>query len=400
MVKRALLIGVDAYQHGLDPLSTTVKNVERLAQVLRNSEIGGYEVTALPNPTAQKMGIEIEQLFAMCSKSDLALFFFSGHGITNDAGDLFFATCDTQLNSDGTLKEATAIAASSVRQWITNSRCKHQVVILDCCFSGAFSLNFRAMNDGKVDIRNQLDAKATVEPTSKSPASAGSAQNSLGLEGRAVLTSSDSTKYSFEQKDSDLSIYTRYLVAGLETGLADSDEDGYISAHGLHEYAKKRVQDEAPAMNPKFFAHKEGHGILLARSEPKQPDLVYEILLINYAKEGEIPDSARPYLEELAEELGLSPDRAREIEEKVLKLSQKLQKKKLVYSQQFTHLLAREQQFPFNKETSDVLKELEKSLRLRKEDVEQIQKAEVLNLCKTKLVEVIEEANRRSTTTV
>ncbi len=76
MVKRALLIGVDAYQHGLVPLTSPVKNVERLDQVLRNSEIGGYEVKLLPNPTAQEMRIEIEQLFAMCSRSDLLYIFF------------------------------------------------------------------------------------------------------------------------------------------------------------------------------------------------------------------------------------------------------------------------------------------------------------------------------------
>lgn len=398
MVRRALLIGVDAYQHGLDPLSTTVKNVERLAQVLKNSEIGGYEVTALLNPTARKMGIEIEQLFVRCSKSDLALFFFSGHGIKNDAGDLFFATCDTQLNSDGTLKEATAIAASSVRQWMNNSRCKHQVVILDCCFSGAFSPNVIAMDDGKVDIRNQLDAKDIVKLTSQSPAPGNSAQNLLGLEGRAVLTSSDSTKYSFEQKDSDLSIYTRNLVEGLETGVADSDEDGYISAHGLHEYAKKRVQEEAPAMSPKFFAHKEGHGILLARSQPEEPESVYRRTVTINAKEGEIPDTIRPLLEALRKELELTPGRATEIEKEVLEPSRELQRKKLVYKQQFTQLLVSEKQFPLSKTTSGVLKELEKSLRLRKEDVEQIQKSEVLNLCKTKLVEVMRQGSRHRTT--
>lgn len=398
MVRQALLIGVNAYQHGLDPLSTTVKNVERLAQVLRSSEIGGYDVIALPNPTARKMGIEIEQLFVRCSKSDLALFFFSGHGIKNDAGDLFFATCDTQLNSDGTLKEATAIAASSVRQWMNNSRCNHQVVILDCCFSGAFSPNVMAMADGKVDIRNQLDAKDIVKPTSKSPASGSSAQNSLGLEGRAVLTSSDSTKYSFEQKDSDLSIYTRYLVEGLETGVADSDKDGHISAHGLHEHAKKRVQEESPLMNPKFFAHKEGHGILLARSQPEEPESVYWKAVKNYAEEGEIPDGARPLLEALRKVLELTPDRAREIEKEVLEPSRELQRKKLVYKEQFTLLLVREQQFPLSRTTSGVLKELEKSLRLRKEDVEQIQKSEVLNLCKIKLTEVIRQGSRHRTT--
>ncbi|MEM8717680.1 MAG: hypothetical protein AAGE84_00015 [Cyanobacteria bacterium P01_G01_bin.39] len=40
-------------------------------------------------------------------------------------------------------------------------------------------------------------------------------QTQLGGEGRAVLTSSTSTQYSFEQQESDLSIYSRYIVEGI-----------------------------------------------------------------------------------------------------------------------------------------------------------------------------------------
>ncbi|MGF2035678.1 MAG: hypothetical protein RMZ43_010255 [Nostoc sp. CmiVER01] len=83
------------------------------------------------------------------------------------------------------------------------SRSKRQVVILDSCFSGAFAEGLSAKDDGTINIREQL-----------------------GGEGRAVLTSSSSTQYSFEQQGSDLSIYTRYLIEGITTGAADLDEDG------------------------------------------------------------------------------------------------------------------------------------------------------------------------------
>lgn len=60
----------------------------------------------------------------------------------------------------------------------------------------------------------------------------GSAKNItvlIGGKGRAILTSSTSTQYSFEQEGSELSVYTKYLVEGIEKGEADLEDDGWIA---------------------------------------------------------------------------------------------------------------------------------------------------------------------------
>lgn len=80
----------------------------------------------------------------------------------------------------------------------------------------------------------------------------------VGKEGRVILTSSSATQYSFEQQGSELSIYTRYLVEGIETGAADQDDDGWISVDELHEYASNKVQEVSPAMSPQFYPVREG----------------------------------------------------------------------------------------------------------------------------------------------
>lgn len=51
-------------------------------------------------------------------------------------------------------------------------------------------------------------------------------QEQLGGKGRAILTSSTSTQSSFEQEGYELSVYTLYLVEGIEKGAADKDGDG------------------------------------------------------------------------------------------------------------------------------------------------------------------------------
>lgn len=112
------------------------------------------------------MRVEIETLFASRSRDDLVLLFFSGHGIKDDQGKLYFATRDTRKTPAGELIRATALEAGFVHELMSNSRCRHQVVILDCCFSGAFAAGMGAKDSGVVDIAGQLGGEGRVVLTS------------------------------------------------------------------------------------------------------------------------------------------------------------------------------------------------------------------------------------------
>lgn len=247
MMKVALLIGVSEYEPGLNPLPAAVRDVEAMQRVLQNPDIGGFDkVKPLINPDRQSMESEIEALFTGSSKDDLVLLFFSGHGIKDDGGKLYFATCNTCKNPAGDLMRSTAVSAETVLEVMKKSRAKQQAVILDCCFSGAFDPSLQAKDDGSLDLQR------------------------LGAEGRVVLASSSSTQYSFEQKDADLSIYTQHLIEGIETGDGDENNDGEISIAELHDYAVKKVQEEVPNMTPKIIVLKDkGYEIILARTKAK-----------------------------------------------------------------------------------------------------------------------------------
>lgn len=205
MTKVALLIGVSEYEPGLNPLPAAVKDIEALHRVLQDPEIGGFdEVKVLANPDRQTMESEIETLFDGRTKDDLILLFFSGHGIKDAAGTLYFASRNTRKNAKGDLSRSTAVETRFVHNVMNNSRAKRQAVILDCCFSGAFDPSLQAKDDSSFDLQGQL-----------------------GAEGRVVLASSSSVQYSFAQKEADLSIYTQYLVEGIETGEADHNKNGH-----------------------------------------------------------------------------------------------------------------------------------------------------------------------------
>lgn len=305
MVKMALAIGVSDYEPGLNPLPGATRDIEAIQRVLQHPEIGGFdEVKTLSNPEPLVMQEAIETLFSSRKKDDLVLLFFSGHGIKDDNGKLYLATRITRKNPQGELIRATAVPASFVQDIMGNSRSQRQVVILDCCFSGAFAEGWLAKDDGSIDVKKQL-----------------------GGEGRAVLTSSTSTQYSFEQEGSDLSTYTRYLVEGIATGVADLDSDGVVSIDELHEYAKGKVQEAAPAMKPEIYAVKEGYKIRISQAPTEDPKLRYRKEVEYFASRGVISAVGRNVLDALRNGLGLLPEESAAIENEVLKPYQDYQKR-------------------------------------------------------------------------
>ena len=349
MAKMALVIGVGEYEPSLTPLPGSLRDVEAMQRVLEHPEVGGFdEVKTLLNPAPQKMQEAIETLFSGRKKDDLVLLFFSGHGVKDDSGKLYLATRITRKTDKGELVRATAVPTRFVQDIMSNSRSRRQVVILDCCFSGAFAEGWLAKDDGSVDVKTQL-----------------------GGEGRAVLTSSTSTQYSFEQEGSDLSTYTRYLVEGIETGAADLDSDGVVSVDELHEYAKGKVQEAAPAMKPEIYAVKEGYKIHLSQAPTNDPKLRYRKEVERCASQGKISTISRYTLDALQASLKLLPDDSIKIEDEVLKPYQEYQEKLLQYKEVLLEALKREQ--PLNSDTYGELKRFQKVLNLRDEDTLQIE---------------------------
>jgi EAL domain-containing protein (putative c-di-GMP-specific phosphodiesterase class I) len=262
--KIALLIGVSEYESGLNLLPAAVKDVKAMQRVLQNSKIGGFdEVKILTNPDTHTMHLEIETFFCGRNKEDILLLYFSGHGIKDDYGRLYFATRITQKNLNNQLIKSTAVAANFVHDQMNNSRSKRQIIILDCCFSGAFEPSLILKDDSSVDLQGQL-----------------------GAEGRVVLASSSSTQYSFEEQGADISVYTNYLVEGIETGAGDLDQDGKISARELHKYACDRLEDKSFSMKPKIIVLKdEGFDIVIAQTNNMTNKQKLEIIQNNNIQE-------------------------------------------------------------------------------------------------------------------
>ena len=251
MSKYALLVGVSEYRaEDFKPLPSATADVEAMRRVLQHSEMGGFpadQIVVLTNPTKNEVESAIFNLFAGKQSDDLLLFYFSGHGVKDDTGKLYFTVPDTQKFQE-MLMGHTAIAASMLHDQMDRSASEYQVLVLDCCFSGAIAKGMTIKDDGGVDVRSQL-----------------------GGRGRAIFTASSSTQYSFQQDDLPLSVYTQFFVEGIEKGAADLDGDGQISADELHRYVFKEVKTLVPAMTPQFYPVEQGYQIYLAKSPNLAP---------------------------------------------------------------------------------------------------------------------------------
>ncbi|MFN6188327.1 MAG: caspase, EACC1-associated type [Microcystis sp.] len=340
------------------PISSAILDVEAMRRVLEHPDMGAFDqVTVLPNPDKGSMEKAVDDLFADRQKDDLVLLYFSGHGLKAQNARFFLSTRDTGRDQNGDFRRATALAASKLQEYITDSRSQRQIIILDCCFSGALVQG--------MPIKGELNI-----------------QEELGGKGRAILTSSSPIEYSFESDNNDLSIYTKYLVEGIETGAADKDGDQLISVNELHEYASERVKEAAPAMTPKFYLSLEGEDTIYLAKSPlaaTNPIFIYREkvreILDEWSKENICKENfnrvERNCLNELRNELDLSLNEADIIEQENLAPFRKRLQNLTEYKATFRELLA--DSISITEGNRRRLKELQSRYGLRDEDIQVIE---------------------------
>jgi formylglycine-generating enzyme required for sulfatase activity len=351
MTKLALLIGVSEYGAGFQPLPSAVEDVDALYRVLVDSERGEFlapNIKVLKNPDRQEMENEIYWLFHDREADDLLLLYFSGHGIKDERNKFYLGTRITEKNDRGSLVPTSAVAATSLHDRIESSLSERQVIVLDACYSGAIAKGMTIKDDGRVNVEDYLGGK-----------------------GRAILTSSSAIDYAFGS-EAGLSIYTRYLVEGIATGAADLDEDDWISVDELHGYVAKKLRKAAPAMTPEFYPVQDGYKILLAKSRRDDPKLKYEREFQKRVEAGQGKFSlfVRKILEGKQQEWGISPEVAQEIENRVLQPYREYQGKLTEYEQTLTEAVA--MGYPFSESEQAELKEYQQQLKLRDEDIAEI----------------------------
>jgi Caspase domain len=148
-LRKALIVANDSYEHeGLKHLLAPVADAQALARVLGDIQIGDFDVHVVRNEPAHVIQGRIEDLFSESRAEDVLLLHFSCHGLKSESGELFFAARNTRPNRLG----STAISAEFVQRCMRASRSRSIVLLLDCCYGGAFSQGVAVRAAGDVNV--------------------------------------------------------------------------------------------------------------------------------------------------------------------------------------------------------------------------------------------------------
>lgn len=182
-MRKALMVGIDHYTY-IKPLSGCVNDAHAMKATLeRHADgtvnfatprilTGSFPVDAVER---KELKAAVRELFE--GDSEIALFYFAGHGYIEDTGG-FLCAGDCKTGDDGfPLSELLTIASAS--------HARNKVIILDSCHSGI------------AGDRPKLQGFAEV------------------CEGMTILTASTADQYAYEVPGGGAGIFTTLLVDAL-----------------------------------------------------------------------------------------------------------------------------------------------------------------------------------------
>lgn len=131
----ALIVAVGSYDNVmLKSLPSTAQDAIDLSSVLGDPEIGDFEIQILSNEPSHKIIEAAENFVSDREPDDLILMHFSCHGLKDKDGRLYLAGTNTRPDR----LIGTALPATQINDLLLNSRSRQRVLMLDCCYGGAF----------------------------------------------------------------------------------------------------------------------------------------------------------------------------------------------------------------------------------------------------------------------
>ncbi len=194
-MRKALVVGINNYPSS--PLHGCINDAIAIGTCIESNGDGSpnFSVRLLKDVgTKSELKGQIKEVFS--GDCDTALFYFSGHGFFDELGGGMIVTPDYKQNDEG-------ISMDEILHIANESKAKNRVIILDCCYSGAFG----------------------------TPTISGGKNAQIG-EGVSILTASKADEVSIEFNGKG--IFTNLLIDALHGGAADLR--GHITPGSIYSY--------------------------------------------------------------------------------------------------------------------------------------------------------------------
>lgn len=198
---KALIVGIDKYP--LNPLNGCVHDAVEIAALLGENADGSPNFDVKLKCDIQTKSELLDDLHSLFDEgeSDIALFYFSGHGTDELAGQI--VTPDLKGRDMG-------VSMNEILRMANISKSKNKIIILDCCYSGNFG-----------------DLSAV-----------GSSDAIIG-KGVTILTASNRDEVAVEDGITGHGVFTELLIQALKGGAADVS--GNITPASLYSFVDQSL---------------------------------------------------------------------------------------------------------------------------------------------------------------
>ncbi len=229
----AVVIGIDDYLYW-PKLSNAVNDAKDIKNLLKKQ---GFRVYYLYDSEATAQNIRdllADSIPKLTGENDRLLVFYAGHGETRslpDGGKEGFI-----VPVEGKVGEYGSLIPIDYFKWSSKAiPAKHQLFILDSCFSGLALDKPRGKPQIKDYIKGLTRGKA-----------------------RQIIVASTEDQLALDGTTGN-SVFTKSLLEAIRDGRADLDADGVVTANALGEYLRKRVSLDSGQRQTPIFGYFSGH---------------------------------------------------------------------------------------------------------------------------------------------
>jgi len=297
--KIGLVIGTNDYSApGINKLNFAESDARSMKGILSDSEICDFdEIYEIIDQSYSEATKKIEKIFKDAQSDDFILFYFSGHGKLDMQGDLCLLFKDTDLD----YLLSTSLHFDFINRCIEHSKCRTIIMIIDSCFSGA-----AGMKGDDLLMKSLSEVSGT---------------------GRIILSAAKEFEAAKEDDTLKHGVFTNFLMEGLRTGEADTDDDGLVNIDELYDYAYDKTIKGFQQTPTKFgkcegkifvgknpekireMEYREKKRILISKTQMGLNFDIYDLSSTVLSKDYEDPESLtdneksiKPFLEALIED--------------------------------------------------------------------------------------------------
>jgi tetratricopeptide (TPR) repeat protein len=246
--KKALVIAVSEYESSnLKSIQFCRNDGQEMFEVLKKL---GYDIPdkrrLIGNVDSQILKNTIYDFFTNEENKpdDTLVFYYSGHGVPDKWGTNYLAP--SNINSDRPF--LTGFSFDNLTNAMLESNSLSVVTILDSCYSGSLKIGKGLDSKGGEDGMTTIANKIVEEKSDKLH---------QGI-GRCLLASSQGYEEAYDKEEKDHSIFTYYLLEGLNGNKEAVDDDGNVTYDTLGKFISREFGKLPTSKRPKQTPVRKG----------------------------------------------------------------------------------------------------------------------------------------------